>query len=124
MALQRVGYWGGEFWPDPEELVDETWAGNDREIVIDYLRHGFIARACLGRAECRLCGIQLGNLDLSDGSYIWPERLDHYLSIHHVRLPEWFVAHVLSVQGKLEEEKVSDSLWSTVKVGRQSPRRR
>jgi len=40
-------------------------------------------------------GIDMGELEMSDGIYVWPDGLAHYIEEHNVRLPEEFVAHVL-----------------------------
>ena len=117
MILERVGYWsnGADGWPVPEECVDIALSFDDRDIVADYVRRGFVARACMGIARCRLCGIPLGSLDLTDGEYIWPEGLDHYVQDHSVRLPPWFIEHVQSYQEAYEDAQVSDALWLTTK---------
>ena len=35
----------------------------------------------------------LGSKDLTDGVWVWPEGLAHYVGTHGVRLPDEFVAH-------------------------------
>lgn len=37
----------------------------------------------------------LGRSDMTDGVYVWPEGLAHYVEHHNVRLPHQFVQHVL-----------------------------
>jgi hypothetical protein len=59
-----------------------------------------------------MCGQRLGNLELTDGVFIWPEGLDHYLLDHGVRLPQWFVDHVRLMTAKYEESTISDLRWS------------
>lgn len=39
--------------------------------------------------------VDMGASEFSDGVYVWPEGLAHYLEKHHVRLPQRFVDHVL-----------------------------
>jgi len=117
MTLQMVGYWGENGWPNPEDLVDETWDEDERGDVIYYLVRGFHFRMYFGYANCRICGALLGDSDMTDGVYVWPERLEHYLKEHHVRLPDWFVAHVLATEQKMDDVEMSDSLWSTVHKG-------
>ena len=60
-----------------------------------------------------MCGALLGTFDMTDGVYVWPEHLEHYLKEHHVRLPDRFVAHVLSSEQKMDDVEMSDTLWST-----------
>ena len=65
--------------------------------MIDYLRRGAVCRRWHGYATCRLCsqsGRELGDADITDGSWIWPEGLPHYLEQHAVRPPEPFLCHL------------------------------
>lgn len=39
--------------------------------------------------------LDMGRGELTDGVYMWPEGLAHYLEKHNVRLPQEFVEHVL-----------------------------
>ena len=41
-----------------------------------------------GWAECRLCGAQLGSMDLTRFGYVWPEKAEHYVVEHDVWTPE------------------------------------
>ena len=38
----------------------------------------------------------MGSWDLTDGTWVWPQGLSHYVEVHGVVLPEEFVSHVLS----------------------------
>ena len=38
----------------------------------------------------------MGSRDFSDGAWIWPEGLHHYVEIHSVRLPAEFINHIQS----------------------------
>ena len=49
-----------------------------------------------GYSTCRICGIDNGTKDLSDGKYMWPEGLVHYVKDHNLRLPKEFEEHVES----------------------------
>jgi len=114
MELRRVGYWAdpGTDWPQVQDMIDAEWTGIERDAVVSYLRRGFVARAWLGYAKCRLCGTQLGDLDLTDGVFIWPEGLDHYVTAHGVRLPDWFVCHVVTRQEQYEAADCIDGCWA------------
>ena len=118
MILQRIGYWGDERdgFPRPEQLVDTNWAEEERDDVAIYLMHGLVAAGYMGYAFCRMCGEQLGNLELTDGVFAWPEGLDHYLWSHGVRLPAWFVEHVRSMMDTLEDASISDDRWKQYAV--------
>lgn len=77
-ALVRIGLWRGDQapdWPDARWFIDAGWDPTEREVVAEYLRRGVIARAYLGMSACRLCGAAMGTLELSDGTFLWPEGL-------------------------------------------------
>lgn len=48
----------------------------------------------LGWEECLICGAEIEGGVVTDGTYIWPGELAHYVGGHSVRLPRLFVAHV------------------------------
>jgi len=112
--LIRIGYWVSTrepHWPDPHALVDATLDEDDRLDTADYLKRGWVARAYMGNSDCRICGITAGSLELTDGTYIWPEGLTHYVEEHFVRLPEIFTAHVMAMTEHYESLAVDDSWW-------------
>jgi hypothetical protein len=114
--LRLTGYWASaadETWPDPRALVDPAWGGDERELLSIYLRYGLIVRAWMGPSTCRFCAASVGNLELTDGEYVWPEGLAHYVADHDVRLPEEFVAHVHEMEQRLESVSVDPAWWRT-----------
>jgi len=102
-ALRPVGYWRGLFGhddglPDPRQLVRPRWLpAHDKKSLLDYLRAGAVHRTCRGFSYCRFeCGIavqEMGSRDLTDGTWMWPEGLAHYVEAHDVALPDDFVQH-------------------------------
>jgi hypothetical protein len=84
--------------PDPHDLVDPDWDPRERAAVIAYLRGGDVVIYWQGHSWCRFhCGIPndgMGAGDFTDGEWIWPEGLPHYLEAHAVRPPEEFLEHV------------------------------
>lgn len=115
--LILIGYWRGESaegWPDPADFVDVEWDEDDREQVADHLSRGFVVRACMGYSPCRLCDLDNGNLELSDGVYVWPEGLAHYVTTHGVRPPELFVEHVMSMIEAFETAGRDESWWRSL----------
>ena len=36
----------------------------------------------------------MGTQDLTDGTWVWPEGLAHYVRVHGIALPDEFVAHM------------------------------
>ena len=98
-APRRVGYWRDDdapHLPDPSELIDPTWVGDERRLVVAYIGQDVRTPVGEGCSTCRLCGQPNGFTDLTDGTYVWPEGLAHYVADHDVRLPESFVQHVLA----------------------------
>lgn len=66
----------------------------------------------MGYSPCRLCGLASnGNLDLTDGTYIWPEGLAHYVLEHSVRLPDEFIHHVRAQQEMTDGVRVDETWW-------------
>ena len=112
--LRLIGYWAGPGalnWPDPKDFVDPTWDRLERETIADYLRCGFIYRAFGGLSICRLCGRENGALELSDGVWLWPDGLAHYVDDHGVRLPAEFVDHALEYLDKLGDAERDVEWW-------------
>lgn len=115
--LTLIGYWGGprsESWPDVRDFVDDGWDEEERIDVGLYLRRGLLARAWMGYSTCRLCGQNNGALDFTDGVYLWPEGLAHYVLDHGVRLPHDFVEHVRRRGEAMDGFTVDDSWWHGV----------
>jgi hypothetical protein len=114
-SLRRLGYWsdGPESpWPDPHALVDASWESEEREVVAMYVDHATILSASLGASKCRFCGKVNGNLDLTDGDFVWPEGLAHYVNEHGVRLPAEFVDHVFARLSRLSDAVIDDEWWT------------
>ena len=109
-SLIRVGYWRSEYeptLPDPREHLDETWDDDERELVVAYLQGGLPVLHMMGFSPCRICDLSAnGNAELTDGSYLWPQGLAHYVQDHRVRLPPEFERHVLDRWEILEEAAI------------------
>jgi hypothetical protein len=117
--LRLIGYWSGGYgtndWPDARDFVDDGWDDEERIDVGLYLRRGLVARAWMGYSSCRLCGNATnGCLDLTDGVYLWPEGLAHYVLDHKVRLPRQFVDHVHAREELADDVRVDESWWRSV----------
>jgi len=95
-ALRLIGYWGNEQHPelpDPVHLVDPLWDDDERHATSMYFAVGTIARTSMGFSPCRICGIDNGDTEYTDGTYLWPSGLVHYIDEHQVRLPASLVTH-------------------------------
>lgn len=115
LGLTLIGYWHSEdepFWPDPAWFVDDDWATSERGRVLTYLRGGVTPWAAAGpnwcrfRCEDRWCG----SVELSDGHYLWPEGLAHYVERHGVRLPHEFVIHALDADLRAAPRRMAHGL--------------
>ncbi len=107
--LTKIGFWAAQPdellsvllnvldpLPDPRTLVDPDWEKADREKLAAYLDAGERVETFFGYSWCRFgCDnhSEMGTADLSDGVYLWPEGLSHYVRVHKVRLPEAFARH-------------------------------
>ena len=83
--------------PSPAALVAPEWNQADLPSILAYLRAGQEWIRFSGWSYCRFgCGIApsaLGDRDLTDGVWVWPEGLAHYVEVHAVRLPDEFISH-------------------------------
>lgn len=119
MHLTRIGYWRSDSdvtLPDPSDWIDPSWDTDEQAVVTGYLIYCTVARSYMGYAACRICGHPNGNIEFSDGTYIWPERLGHYLEWHSVRLPTELVEHVIARMESLEGSEVSDTDPAALRV--------
>jgi hypothetical protein len=98
--LIAIGYWQSEEQPDlpqPPRFVGAPLSEEVREKLCSYLDSGVEFMACLGYSYCRFqCGVPdhaMGCRDLTDGTWIWPEGLSHYVRVHGLVLPSTFIEH-------------------------------
>jgi hypothetical protein len=119
MTLRRIGYWKeslDDAYPLAEEVVGALPA-HQRDAVAKYLEAGrFSIWVFMGHSTCRLgCPGANGCREQTDGKWIWPSGLVHYVRVHGVAMPEEFVedacrAAPVACQPSLED--VSDmNLW-------------
>jgi len=118
-TLKRICFWnnGIEYqeyiWP--QELVSKTTIP-DREKLASYLSNGHVAIAWKGYSSCRICGKTLGSVCKTDGIWIWPDMLEHYILEHNVKLPEEFVLFAKNQEWKIQKltnkcKKTSEVFW-------------
>ena len=102
--LRAVGYWYSDpslrlgdnaRFPDPRSLIRPGWLAAEKEQILAYLRSGWTWAHWRGHSYCRFqCGIshsEMGSRCLSDGIWVWPEGLPHYVEQHDVYLPYEFI---------------------------------
>jgi hypothetical protein len=89
--FRLIGLWLGPHapdWPDVNAYVDVVADRSGRDQIADRLDAGQRTdRAYMGYSNCRICGCRNGSGELTDGVFIWPEGLGHYVREHNVRLP-------------------------------------
>ena len=107
--MKAVGYWirsafDNEFIHPCE--VAGMMSEEDADFILPYLRSGVIAEQYRGFSWCRFhCGVEhhkMGSRDLTDGTWVWPEGLAHYVEVHRVGLPAEFLKHVRSSPLRVE----------------------
>lgn len=101
--LIALGYWKSIYendFPDPAKFKDENWNLKEKIETIKHLKNGKPIANWMGISWCRFrCGENdMGNSCLTDGKFIFPEKLIHYIEKHKVRLPIEFVNHVLNYE--------------------------
>jgi hypothetical protein len=96
--LTEIGYWPTSIdadRPHPEAFRDPDWSDQERQLVLQHLSAGAPLPWEGGPVEwCFFCGGVLVVDELTDGTYVWPTHLIHYVSEHDVRVPGLFVLHV------------------------------
>jgi hypothetical protein len=100
--LVGLGFWAEHFnpgrFPNPRRLVQQGWEQGSLDRIVEYLRSGKVLMDYVGYSFCRFeCGIpssKMGCADLTDGAFVWPDGLAHYVEMHSVILPEFFVEHM------------------------------
>lgn len=82
--------------PQKLQSSNSTLSGNQG--LIAYLKAGHRFQSDLGYSFCRFdCGTEdkkMGCSDLTDGVWVWPEGLSHYVELHNVLLPVDFLNHM------------------------------
>jgi len=93
-------------WPIVTDFVDERWDEAERDRVACYLDDGYVPWSDAGWSVCRFCGAWHGSSELTDGIYLWPEGLVHYVREHGVRLPVSVIRHIVGGEAR-------DQSWHT-----------
>ena len=98
-GLRTIGYWvakTGDGLPDPRNFIDSEWDTRLRTLASLYLSSGKTFQSWRGWSTCRICTMSNGSTCLSDGSFVWPEGLSHYVKVHDVRMPDEFMSHIIN----------------------------
>lgn len=101
-SIKIIGYWHSfsePHFPDPAHFIDEPVDNEIKKLTLQYLRSGIKTNAIyLGSSWCRFrCGTpSTGSAEYTDGEYVWPEGLLHYVEHHNIRLPQIILDKILS----------------------------
>ena len=100
-SLREVGFWRaceGDGRPLP---ASGSAASPPSREALSYLTSAALVESVeLGFSYCRLCSLRgpaMGCANLTDGVFVWPEGLHHYVTVHDVALPPEFEAHIARV---------------------------
>jgi hypothetical protein len=95
--LRLIGYWKGSLrdeYPFPQEL-GAGYAPDIRQTLLTFLESGEVFQRYRGYSWCRFgCPEPNGSVELTDGRWVWPEGLAHYIRRHPVALPAEFLRDV------------------------------
>lgn len=95
-----IGYWQSEYepeFPHPKNFIDTDWGPEIKNKIITYLKSApLLPFTAKGESWCRFhCGKEFnGSREHTDGKYVWPEGLAHYLEEHQVRLPSEVIEYM------------------------------
>ena len=88
-----VGFWApgtdeeGFMYPPIEHFILRGWYkshNQDLETLLSYLSRGRVHKTHRNARRCLLCGKDLGNETMTDGVWLWPAGLAHYIEAHDV----------------------------------------
>jgi len=132
LRLNLIGYWASSAeeqeespgWPNPTDLTG-TWDPAEKQSVIKHLSSGIVFRRYLGDANCRICNALLGCHEMTDGTWAWPQKLEHYVDVHDVLLPKEFIQSTqvpeCGIAPSLRQEFVSPEIWMESSCGGRTP---
>lgn len=125
-TLIAIGLWHSElepYYPHPQQFVDGGWDEQEKLAITNRLENGYaLPYPYAGKSWCRFnCGeTEMGNRDYSDGIYLFPEGLLHYIEKHNVKLPDTVIEKMLTnpiTKYNFESDfSVDIEWWKTQKI--------
>lgn len=95
---KKIGFWAPpDEYPNVLTETNNPWGKNNPlqlGAVVWHLEHGIVVARYSGMSKCLICEKPLGNVDMSDQVYCWPQGYEHYLMEHEVKPPDDFIAHI------------------------------
>lgn len=111
VQLARIGYWYSKHEPNLPHPIEGFWDASTKKRVVEYLKAGDTAVRWRGWSNCRVCDEHNGSQCLTDGTWVWPEGLAHYVEAHGTQLPPLFVAWVVLDQPDYFRDEISAFDW-------------
>ena len=102
VTMKCIGYWWSQEQselPHPRDFIDNGWDEKEKQKILKYISKCYYPPcASAGFSWCRM-GCEpipqdLGTQDLTDGTFIFPEGLAHYIAHHNVKPPEEFLSFI------------------------------
>jgi len=92
----RVNPSSDAYLPELSAWIDPTWNPNDKDKILAYLENSpMVVASTSVRTPCLICDEALNSSNFqSDGVWLWPEDLKHYIHMHHVKIPSSFENHI------------------------------
>ena len=116
-----IGIRGSEATPElplPEDLIDDGHDADVRSLVARYFAYGTLRVSRPGEVPCRLCSETFPDVEVTDGEYVWPITLAHYVEQHSVRLPDHVERYVLLTFRDVLAAEPDTSWWTTASEAR------
>jgi hypothetical protein len=115
--MKLIGYWmetlNDTDLPLPHELIGEM-PELARQAVCRYVSGGTLFESYRGLSWCRFyCGVddrEMGFREFTDGEWVWPEGLVHYVRSHNIVLPDEFIATALARRAPVKSDDGRPSL--------------
>lgn len=120
---QWYGFWrceGHDYdeLPTLKDATNSTWNPVDKEKFIAYLTHSPILISSMTTSNCLLCAEVVPSLCYhSDGEWLWPDSLAHYVRSHNIALPDRFVhairerSYIPPQEAELPNVAIRDLPW-------------
>lgn len=109
--MRYIGRWISSLkdteYPPPHELVGE-YDSTLKPKIVNYLDTGHVLHVYRGYASCLFrCNYSEPFTEKTDGNWIWPSDLAHYVQAHNVLLPAEFIADAVTSTG----HRMFDEEW-------------
>jgi hypothetical protein len=108
--------------PPVDEFIDQDWRPSDWEQLANYVAHAPVVLAsAMLPVKCPLCDesyLDPGSYS-SDGEWLWPTSLAHYVTRHYVRPPDALIEHIRKNGFKIPADitvEIQDLPWPNIEI--------